>query len=225
MIAPNLATMLSFIFTDADIPSNLLKTLLKKAVANTFNAITIDSDQSTNDMVSIFSTRKIKIGYNRGISDPVIQKFEASLKKVCMNLAKQIVVDGEGAKKFLTVRVINAKSLLSAKKIAFSISSSPLVKTAIAGEDPNWGRIVMGIGKSGEKVDKNKISIKFGDFLVAEKGSPSENLDFDKINEYMRWDSILIEIDLNLGTDKFECYTCDFTHDYIDINADYKNST
>ena len=225
MIAPNLATMLSFIFTDADIPSNLLKTLLKKAVANTFNAITIDSDQSTNDMVSIFSTRKIKIGYNRGISDPVIQKFEASLKKVCMNLAKQIVVDGEGAKKFLTVRVINAKSLLSAKKIAFSISSSPLVKTAIAGEDPNWGRIVMGIGKSGEKVDKNKISIKFGDFLVAEKGSPSENLDFDKINEYMRWDSILIEIDLNLGTDKFECYNCDFTHDYIDINADYKNST
>ena len=225
MIAPNLATMLSFIFTDADIPSNLLKTLLKKAVANTFNAITIDSAQSTNDMVSIFSTRKIKIGYNRGISDPVIQKFEASLKKVCMNLAKQIVVDGEGAKKFLTVRVINAKSLLSAKKIAFSISSSPLVKTAIAGEDPNWGRIVMGIGKSGEKVDKNKISIKFGDFLVAEKGSPSENLDFDKINEYMRWDSILIEIDLNLGTDKFECYTCDFTHDYIDINADYKNST
>ena len=225
MIAPNLATMLSFIFTDADIPSNLLKTLLKKAVANTFNAITVDSDQSTNDMVSIFSTRKIKIGHNRGITDPVIQKFETSLKSVCLNLAKQIVVDGEGAKKFLTINVINAKSISSAKKIAFSVACSPLVKTAIAGEDPNWGRVIMGIGKSGEKVDKNKISIKFGEFLLAENGSPIENLDLNKVREYMKWDSITIEINLNSGSDFFECYTCDFTHDYIDINSDYKNAT
>ena len=225
MIAPNLATMLSFIFTDADIPSNLLKSLLKKAVANTFNAITVDSDQSTNDMVSIFSTRKIKIGHNRGITDPVIQKFEASLKSVCLNLAKQIVVDGEGAKKFLTIKVINAKSISSAKKIAFSVACSPLVKTAVAGEDPNWGRVIMGIGKSGEKVDKNKISIKFGEFLLAENGAPVENIDLDKIREYMKWDSIFIDINLNSGSDFFECYTCDFTHDYIDINADYKNST
>ena len=180
MIAPNLATMLSFIFTDADIPSNLLKTLLKKAVANTFNAITVDSDQSTNDMVSIFSTRKIKIGHNRGINDPVIQKFETSLKSVCLNLAKQVVVDGEGAKKFLTIKVINAKSILSAKKIALSVACSPLVKTAIAGEDPNWGRVVMGIGKSGEKVDKNKISIKFGEFLLSENGAPVENINLIK---------------------------------------------
>ena len=225
MIAPNLATMLSFIFTDADIPSNLLKVLLKRAVANTFNAITVDSDQSTNDMVSIFSTRKIKIGHSRGITDPVIQKFETALKNVCLNLAKQIVVDGEGARKFLTITVKTAKSLTSAKKIAFSIASSPLVKTAIAGEDANWGRVVMGIGKSGEKVDKNKISIKFGEFLVAENGSSLENLDNEKIREYMRWDSINIEVDLNLGSEIFQCYTCDFTHDYIDINADYKNST
>tara|TARA_B100001559_G_scaffold292686_1_gene273204 strand:+ start:312 stop:1622 length:1311 start_codon:yes stop_codon:yes gene_type:complete len=225
MIAPNLATMLSFIFTDADIPSNLLKTLLKKAVANTFNAITVDSDQSTNDMVSIFSTRKIKIGHSRGITDPVIQKFETALKNVCLNLAKQIVVDGEGAKKFLTIKVINAKSVSTAKKIAFSVASSPLVKTAIAGEDPNWGRVIMGIGKSGEKVDKNKISIKFGEFLLAENGAPVENIQMDKIIEYMKWDSIFIEINLNSGSDLFECYTCDFTHDYIDINADYKNST
>ena len=225
MIAPNLATMLSFIFTDADIPSNLLKTLLKKAVANTFNAITVDSDQSTNDMVSIFSTRKIKIGHNRGINDPVIQKFETSLKNVCLNLAKQVVVDGEGAKKFLTIKVINAKSILSAKKIALSVACSPLVKTAIAGEDPNWGRVVMGIGKSGEKVDKNKISIKFGEFLLSENGAPVENINLDKIREYMKWDSIVIEINLFSGSEFFECYTCDFTHDYIDINADYKNST
>ena len=225
MIAPNLATMLSFIFTDADIPSNLLKTLLKKAVANTFNAITVDSDQSTNDMVSIFSTRKIKIGHNRGITDPVIQKFETSLKSVCLNLAKQIVVDGEGAKKFLTIKVINAKSVLNAKKIAFSVACSPLVKTAIAGEDPNWGRVIMGIGKSGEKIDKDKISIKFGEFLLAENGAPVENIDTDKLREYMKWDSIFIEINLNSGSDFFECFTCDFTHDYIDINSDYKNST
>ena len=225
MIAPNLATMLSFIFTDADIPSNLLKILLKKAVAYTFNAITVDSDQSTNDMVSIFSTRKIKIGHNRGISDPVIQKFETALKSVCLNLAKQIVVDGEGAKKFLTINVVNAKSLSSAKKIAFSVASSPLVKTALAGNDPNWGRIVMGIGKSGEKIDKDKITIKYGEFIVAQDGSPSENIDIKKLNEYMKWDSIYIEINLNLGSEKFQCYTCDFTNDYIDINADYKNST
>ena len=225
MIAPNLATMLSFIFTDADIPSNLLKMLLKKAVANTFNAITVDSDQSTNDMVSIFSTRKIKIGHNRGITDPVIQKFEIALKKVCLNLAKQIVVDGEGAKKFITIRVINGKSLSSAKKIAFSVASSPLVKTAVAGEDPNWGRVVMGIGKSGERVDKNKISIKFGEFLLSENGAAVEDVNLEKIRDYMKWDSIVIEINLNSGSDFFDCYTCDFTHDYIDINADYKNST
>ena len=225
MIAPNLATMLSFIFTDADIPSNLLKILLKKAVANSFNAITVDSDQSTNDMVSIFSTRKIKIGHNRGVTDPVIQKFETSLKNVCLNLAKQIVVDGEGAKKFLTVRVVNAKSLTCAKRIAFSVANSPLVKTAVAGEDPNWGRVVMGIGKSTEKIDKDKISIKFGDFTVAENGSESPDCDKEKLLEYMKWDSILIEINLNQGSDIFECYTCDFTHDYIDINADYNNST
>ena len=225
MIAPNLATMLSFIFTDADIPSNLLKTLLKKAVANTINAITVDSDQSTNDMVSIFSTRKIKIGHNRGITDPVIQKFETSLKNVCLNLAKQIVVDGEGAKKFLTIKVINSKSVSSAKKIAFSVACSPLVKTAVAGDDPNWGRVIMGIGKSGEKIDKDKISIKFGEFLLAENGAQVENVDTDKLREYMKWDSILIEINLNSGSEFFECFTCDFTHDYIDINADYKNST
>ncbi len=223
MIAPNLATMLSFIFTDAEISSNILKSILKKAVSNTFNAITVDSDQSTNDMVAIFSTKKVKIGQNRTANDPVIQKFETALKKVCLNLAKQIVVDGEGAKKFVTIKVVNSKSFTSARNIAFSIANSPLVKTAIAGEDPNWGRIIMGIGKSGEKVDINKIEIKFGDLIVAENGKISENYDEVKLKEYMKWDSILLEINLNQGNDFFECYTCDFTHDYIDINADYRN--
>ena len=223
MIAPNLATMLSFIFTNADINSNLLKTLLKRSVANTFNAITIDSDQSTNDMVSIFSTRAVKIGQNISLNDKVVQKFEIALKRLCLNLAKQIVVDGEGAKKFITVNVINAKSLGSAKNIAFSIANSPLVKTAVAGEDPNWGRIVMGIGKSGEIIDQKKLKIKLGNLVVAENGKISDSYDEEKLKEYMKWDSIEIEVNLKLGNDAFKCYTCDFTHDYIDINADYRN--
>ncbi len=223
MIAPNLATMLSFIFTNADINSNLLKTLLKRAVSNSFNAITVDSDQSTNDMVTIFSTRNLKIGQNLSLNDKAIQKFEIALKKLCLNLAKQIVVDGEGAKKFLTVNVINAKSLGSAKNIAFSIANSPLVKTAVAGEDPNWGRILMGIGKSGEIVDPKKLKIKIGNYIVAENGKISESYNEEKLKEYMEWDSIEIEVNLKLGNDAFKCYTCDFTHDYIDINADYRN--
>ena len=223
MIAPNLATMLSFIFTNADINSNLLKSLLKRAIANTFNAITVDSDQSTNDMVSLFSTRAIKIGQNLSLTDQTIQKFELALKKLCLNLAQQIVVDGEGAKKFLTIKVINAKSLSSAKNIGFSIANSPLVKTAVAGEDPNWGRIIMGIGKSGEVIDPKKLKIKLGDFTVAENGKISDTYNEEKLKEYMQWDSITIEVNLKLGNDAFQCYTCDFTHDYIDINADYRN--
>ena len=223
MIAPNLATMLSFLFTNADINSNLLKTLLKRAVANSYNAITVDSDQSTNDMVTIFSTKAIKVGQNLSLNDKVIQKFELALKKLCLNLAKQIVVDGEGAKKFITVNVINAKSLGSAKNIAFSVANSPLVKTAVAGEDPNWGRVVMGIGKSGEIVDQKKLRVKFGSFVVAENGKISDTYDEKKLKEYMEWDSIEIEINLKQGNDAFKCYTCDFTHDYIDINADYRN--
>tara|TARA_B110000211_G_scaffold219954_1_gene266194 strand:+ start:491 stop:1744 length:1254 start_codon:yes stop_codon:yes gene_type:complete len=223
MIAPNLATMLSFIFTNADINSNLLKSLLKRAIANSFNAITVDSDQSTNDMVSLFSTKAIKIGQNLSLNDKTVQKFEIALKKLCLNLAQQVVVDGEGAKKFLTIKVINAKSLSSAKNIAFSIANSPLVKTAVAGEDPNWGRIVMGVGKSGEIIDIKKLKIKLGDYVVAENGKIADTYNENDLKEYMKWDSIKIEINLKLGSDAFECYTCDFTHDYIDINADYRN--
>tara|TARA_B100001029_G_scaffold115570_1_gene95643 strand:- start:457 stop:1761 length:1305 start_codon:yes stop_codon:yes gene_type:complete len=223
MIAPNLATMLSFIFTDVEIPSNILKILLKRVSQNSFNAITVDNDQSTNDMIAIFSTKKVKIGQNRNITDPIIQKFEAALKKLTMNLAKQIVIDGEGAKKFITVKIINAKSITSAKKIGFSVANSPLVKTAVAGEDPNWGRIVMGVGKSGEKIDSEKLIIKIGGMVVAENGKISETHDEKKLKEYMQWDSIVIEIDLNQGNETFECYTCDFTKDYIDINTDYRN--
>jgi glutamate N-acetyltransferase/amino-acid N-acetyltransferase len=224
MIAPNLATMFSFIFTDADISSVVLNKYLNKVLCNTFNAITVDSDTSTNDMVAIFSTRKVKNKKLNVISSKESIKFEKALKTVCLDLAKQIVVDGEGAKKFITIKIINSETVERAKKIAFSIANSPLVKTAVAGEDPNWGRILMGVGKSGEEIESKKIIIKLGDFVVAEKGKISESYDEEKLKEYMKWDSILITIDLKQGKEEYECYTCDFTHDYIDINAHYRRS-
>ncbi len=224
MIAPNLATMFSFIFTDADIGSLALNKYLNKVLANTFNAITVDSDTSTNDMVALFATKKVKNKNLNNEKSKEFLKFERALKDVCLELAKQVVVDGEGAKKFITVKVINSKTVDRAKKIAFSIANSPLVKTAVAGEDPNWGRILMGVGKSGEKVDQKKLIIKIGDFIVAEKGKISATYNEEKLKEYMKWNSIYIEADLRQGKEEYECYTCDFTHDYIDINAHYRRS-
>ena len=224
MIAPNLATMLSFIFTDADISSVVLNKYLNKVLSNTFNAITVDSDTSTNDMVAIFATKKIKNKKLNTISSKEALKFEKALRTVCLDLSKQIVVDGEGAKKFITVKIINSENIESAKKIAFSIANSPLIKTAVAGEDPNWGRILMGIGKSREKIESKKIIIKIGEFIVAENGKISESYNEEKLQEYMKWDAITIEVDLKQGDQQYECYTCDFTHDYININAHYRRS-
>ena len=223
MIAPNMATMLAFVFTDADIPSVYLKSLLKKATANTFNAITVDSDTSTNDMVAIFATNKVKTGKIYNVLDPKLKDFERALQNLLLNLAKQIVGDGEGAKKFINIKIINAKSQYMAKNIGFSIANSPLFKTAMAGEDPNWGRIIMGIGKSGEKIVPEKIEIKMGEFKVAEKGKISEEYNEEKLKEYMTSDLITIEVNLKLGQASFDCYTCDFTKDYVDINADYRS--
>ena len=223
MIAPNMATMLAFVFTDADIPSVYLKGLLKRAVTNSFNAITVDSDTSTNDMVAIFSTNKVKTGKIYNVLDPKLKDFDNALQRLMLNLAKQIVSDGEGAKKFITVKVVNARSQQMAKTVAFSIANSPLVKTAMAGEDPNWGRVIMAIGKSGEKVSPEKIEIKFGELKVAEKGKISEEYNEAKLKEYMKWDSLVIEANLKLGQGFYECYTCDLTNDYVSINADYRN--
>ena len=223
MIAPNMATMLSFIFTDANIPSVFLKSILKKVIATTFNSITVDSDTSTNDMVAIFSTGKAKNAKVYNVLDPKLQDFEKALHRLCLNLAKQIVVDGEGAKKFVTVNIVKARSATMAKNVAFSVANSPLFKTAIAGEDPNWGRIAMAVGKSGENIVANKMQIKIGDFLVAEQGRVAKDYDEKNIKEYMKWEAIVIEVNLNLGTAAHTVYTCDFTHEYIDINADYRN--
>ena len=223
MIAPNMATMLAFIFTDANIPSVFLKAILKKVTSTTFNSITVDSDTSTNDMVSIFATGKAKNSKIYNVLDPKLQDFEKALHKLCLNLAKQIIVDGEGAKKFITINVTGARSMTMAKNIGFSIANSPLFKTAIAGEDPNWGRIVMAVGKSGENIIANKMQIKIGDYLVAEQSKVAKDYDEKKIKEYMKWNSIDIKINLNIGNGEYIVYTCDFTHDYIDINTNYRN--
>ena len=227
MIAPNLsgdhATMLAFIFTDANIPSTILKGLLSKNINTTFNAITIDGDTSTNDAVMIFATGKVKNSKIYNILDPKLKGFEKALHNVMLNLSKQIVTDGEGAKKFITINVIKARSMQGAKKIAFSIANSPLVKTAIAGEDPNYGRIIMAIGKSEENIVVNNLTIKFGKFTVVENGRQIDNYNEEVVKEYMRWDAIEINIELNMGKSDFTVYTCDFTKDYIDINTDYRN--
>jgi len=223
MIAPNMATMLTFIFTDANIPSVFLKSILKKIIATTFNSITVDSDTSTNDMVAIFATGKAKNSKIYNILDPKLQDFEKALHRLALNLAKQIIVDGEGAKKFITINVIGARSASMAKNIGFSIANSPLVKTAIAGEDPNWGRIVMAIGKSNENVQISKIQIKFGKYIVAEQAKVAKDYNERDLKKYMQWDSINIEVNLNIGSASYAVYTCDFTHDYISINADYRN--
>ncbi len=223
MIAPNMATMLGFIFTDANIPAVFLKAILKKVTSTTFNSTTVDSDTSTNDMVSIFATGKAKNSKIYNVLDPKLQDFEKALHNLCLNLAKQIVVDGEGAKKFITINVIGARSVTMAKNVGFSIANSPLFKTAIAGEDPNWGRIVMAVGKSGENIIANKMQIKIGDHLVAEQGKVAKDYNESKMKEYMKWDSIDIEVNLNIGNGAYIVYTCDFNHDYIDINANYRN--
>ena len=223
MIAPNMATMLAFIFTDADIPSIFLKALLRRTVPSTFNSITVDGDMSTNDMVGIFSTGEAKNSKIYNVLDPKLRDFENALQRLMLNLAKQIVADGEGAKKFVKVTVSYARSFASAKKIAFSIANSPLVKTAIAGEDPNWGRIIMAIGKSEEDIVLNKLKIKIGEFVVVENGKRSKDYDEKKIKEYMQWDSVDITVELNMGDASQNVYTCDFTKEYIDINADYRN--
>ena len=223
MIAPNMATMGAMIFTDADITSVFLKSILKKVTATTFNAISVDGDQSTNDSVFLFSTSKVKHGKIYNVLDPKLQDFEKALHRLCLNLSKQIVVDGEGASKFVTINVIGARSVTMAKNIGFSIANSPLVKTAFAGEDPNWGRIIMACGKTGENIIPNKIQLKIGDYLVVEQGKTAKDYKEGDVKQYMKWNSINIEVNLNIGSAYFTVYTCDFTHDYIDINADYRN--
>jgi glutamate N-acetyltransferase/amino-acid N-acetyltransferase len=223
MIQPNMATTLGYIFTDADITNDILKKLLRKNISTTFNAISCDGDTSTNDMVSIFSTGKTKHSKINSINDQKLQEFDVSLNKVLLNLSKRVVADGEGASKFVTINVNNCKSEIDAKKIAFSIANSPLVKTAIAGEDPNWGRIIMAIGKAGVMIDLDKLSIKFGDTLIIQNGKIYPNYNETEVSDYMKNDTIEINLNFNSGSKNFTAFTMDLTKEYIKINADYRS--
>jgi glutamate N-acetyltransferase/amino-acid N-acetyltransferase len=223
MIFPNMATTLGYVFTDANLSNDILNELLKNNIETTFNAITCDGDTSTNDMVSIFSTGKIKNFKIKDINDKKIKNFSVALHSVLLNLSKRIVADGEGASKFITINVIKSKNEKDAKKIAFSIANSSLVKTAIAGEDPNWGRIIMAIGKSEVNINLKKLSINFGDIKVIAKGQLVNNYNETEVAKYMKKHSIDISINLNIGLKKFTAYTMDLTKKYIEINADYRS--
>ena len=224
MIFPNMATTLGYIFTDAELSNDILKKLLKKNTETTFNAISCDGDTSTNDMVSIFSTGKIKNSLIKNITDKKIKNFDQALHSVLLNLAKRVVADGEGASKFITINVTKSRTEDDAKKIAFSIANSPLVKTAIAGNDPNWGRIIMAIGKTDIDIEINKLSIKLGSIKIIEKGQLSKTYIEDDAAVYMREQKYIdITVDLNLGKKNFIAYTMDLTKKYIEINTDYRS--
>jgi len=224
MIFPNMATTLGYVFTDADLTNDILNKLLKKNIETTFNAISCDGDTSTNDMVSVFSTGKVKNPSIKNINDKKIKNFDEALHSVLLNLAKRIAADGEGASKFITIQVKSSKTQEDAKKIAFSIANSPLVKTAIAGKDPNWGRIIMAIGKANVDIKVNKLSIKLGQIKIIEKGQLSKTYIENDAEVYMKEEkNIDIIIDLNLGKKNFTAYTMDLTKKYIEINADYRS--
>ena len=223
MIHPNMATTLAYIFTDAKLSNDILHSLLKKNISTTFNAITCDGDTSTNDMASIFATGKIENDQIKSVTDRKIENFDKALHKVLLNLAKRVVSDGEGSSKFITVNVKKCKSESDAKKIGFSIANSPLVKTAIAGEDPNWGRIIMAIGKAGPTINLRKLSIKFGDLKIVENGELHKSYDEKKTSIYMKNDNVDLNIEIFTGTKNFTVFTMDFTKKYIDINADYRS--
>jgi glutamate N-acetyltransferase/amino-acid N-acetyltransferase len=225
MIAPDLATMLVFIFTDAAIPAKILQTLLMLGTRDSFNAITVDSDTSTSDTVMVFATgaaMRDEAPVTRA-GDPRLREFRAALDDVMLDLAHQVVKDGEGATKFVRISVAGAQSHQAARRIAMTIANSPLVKTAIAGEDANWGRIVMAVGKSGEAADRDRLSIRMGGIDVAKNGMAVPGYDEAPVARHMKGENIDIEVDVGVGKSTATVWTCDLTYDYIRINADYRS--
>ena len=223
MIAPNMGTMLAYLITDLNISSKVLQKILTTENDKTFNSITVDSDTSTSDTCLFISTNQLKNKKINSFTDKFLHNFKKCVSNLMLDLAKQIVIDGEGAKKIIEIRVENAKTDTSAKNIAFSIANSPLVKTAIAGEDANWGRIVMAIGKSYEPIDQNKIKIKFGKYLVTKNGMKYSKYSEKNLSEYLKNKEISISIDIGMGNSEWTVYTCDLTEQYIRINADYRS--
>ena len=223
MIAPDMATMLVYIMTDVSIKRNILQNILTKLNEKTFNCITVDSDTSTSDSLMVIATGQSKTETIVDEFSDEALKFTEELNSVMLSLAKQVVRDGEGATKFLEVEVRGAVSDISAKTVALAIANSPLIKTAAAGEDPNWGRVVMGVGKSGEPADRDKISIWFGNILVAEQGWVASSYREDLGQNYMKNQELKIIVDLAIGDGSATVWTCDLTHQYIAINADYRS--
>jgi glutamate N-acetyltransferase/amino-acid N-acetyltransferase len=224
MIAPDMATMLSFVFTDANLPSPVLQELLSAGVANSFNAITVDSDTSTSDTLLLFATGKgSKHPAIAKASDKRLTEFRRKLDEVLLDLALQVVRDGEGAQKLIRIDVVGAESDAAAKRIALSIANSPLVKTAIAGADANWGRIVMAVGKSGEAADRDRLKISFGNQLVAEKGERALKYNEAAATRAVSGRGVEIGVDIGIGKGSGRVWTCDLTHGYIDINGSYRS--
>ena len=223
MIAPDMATMLGFIFTDAQIPAQILQKLLNRNVKSTFNSITVDGDTSTSDTLLLFATGVAEHPIPSNDHDPILKEFEIGLNEVMLDLAKQIVRDGEGAQKLIKINVSGASSSTSARRIGLSIANSPLVKTAIAGEDANWGRVVMAVGKSGEKADRDKMGVWFGGIKIAENGGVVDNYDERPVAKHMQGHEVIIDVDVGVGRGTATVWTCDLTHGYININADYRS--
>ncbi|GAA0481424.1 bifunctional glutamate N-acetyltransferase/amino-acid acetyltransferase ArgJ [Parasphingorhabdus litoris] len=223
MIAPDMATMLGYIFTDATVDAGVLQEMLNAATAKSFNCITVDSDTSTSDTVLAFATGQHDTPALTSFEDAGADAFQAALSDLCMQLAHLVVRDGEGASKFIEIAVTGAQSDDSAKRIALSIANSPLVKTAIAGEDANWGRVVMAVGKAGEPADRDKLSIGFGGIMVARDGLVVPDYDEAPVAEHLKGDVIDISVDIGIGNGKATVWTCDLTHGYISINADYRS--
>ncbi len=222
MIAPDMATMLAYIFTDAAIDDGALQIALAAATNKSFNAITVDSDTSTSDTVLLCATGRAKHKRVTNAADTRVHDFRQKLEEVMIDLAQQIVRDGEGASKFITVTVTGAASTRAAKRIALSIANSPLVKTAVAGEDANWGRIVMAVGKAGEKADRDQLEISIGGIVVAEDGLRRPGYDETPVARHMKGQNVDSAADVGIGRGTATVWTCDLTHGYIDINADYR---
>ncbi len=223
MIAPDMATMLSFVFTDAAIAAPVLQELLNQGCAASFNCITVDSDTSTSDTLMLFATGRAGNAEITALDDPRLQDFRAALNALLVDLACQVVRDGEGAGKFITITVSGADSHRAARVVGLAIANSPLVKTAVAGADANWGRIVMAVGKSGERADRDRLAIRIGGILVAAEGMVVDGYDEAPVADHMKGLEIDIGVDLGLGDGRATVWTCDLTHGYIDINADYRS--
>src|SRR3954464_10289971 len=226
MIAPDMATMLAFVFTDAPLSAGVLQSLLKSGVEDTFNAVTIDGDTSTSDTLLAFATGAAAVHGTPKISratDPRLKAFVKAFNQVLANLSEQVARDGEGARKLVEITVEGAKTKASARKIAMSIANSPLVKTAIAGEDANWGRVVMAVGKAGEPADRDKLSISFNGIRVAKSGARDPSYDEAQVSEAMKAPEIAIKVSLGLGKGRDRVLTCDLTKEYVAINGDYRS--